>query len=201
MNLFGRAFISRVFDELSKEQEWKVFKRGKGEVWSVSNLGLVKRESIKFPQYDGVSFAVYTPEVSLYRGRVCFFLNGQRMFIDKLVAKAFISNPNRYKKVKHKNGNLLDNRASNLYFVVPNRSKYSYDIDSMYFPLGKLKKAVLCYDLDDNFIAEFPSVHMAAKVLGVPPSSISKTLHGDYDKVIHKRLGALTFIVKAGLRS
>lgn len=198
-DLFGKAFVYRVFDELTQDQVWKVFKRSKGEQWSVSNLGLVKRESVKFPKYDGVSFAIYTPEVSVFKGRLSFFLNGQRMYIDTLVAKAFVYNPNHYYKVRHKNGNYLDNRASNLAYIVPNRAKYKPNIDSKCFPLGRVKKAILCYDSDDNLLAEFPSVTIASEVLGVPRCSISKVLHGEYDKVKHKRLGDLIFVVKDGV--
>ena len=49
--------------------------------------------------------------VSLYRDGKCF-----PMFIHKLVADAFLPNPNNYQEVNHKNENRYDNRVENLEF-------------------------------------------------------------------------------------
>lgn len=47
-------------------------------------------------------------------------LNSQEsspFYLHELVAGTFVPNPNNYTKVKHKNGNKLDNRAENLEWV------------------------------------------------------------------------------------
>ncbi len=48
----------------------------------------------------------------------------RRMSITRLVAFAFVSNPNNYSNVKHKDGDLLNNNADNLEWV-----ESAFDID------------------------------------------------------------------------
>ena len=40
-----------------------------------------------------------------------------KKFVHELVANAFLPNPLNFKKIRHKNGNIYDNRASNLEWV------------------------------------------------------------------------------------
>lgn len=51
-------------------------------------------------------------------GRYYVNLDGKEFAVDRLVASTFVENPNPkyYKYVKHKDGNLLNNRADNLYW-------------------------------------------------------------------------------------
>ena len=46
--------------------------------------------------------------------RVTLYPSGKTYFIHRLVAEAFISNPNKLKTVNHINGNKIDNNVSNL---------------------------------------------------------------------------------------
>lgn len=71
-------------------------------------------------------------QVGIYNGK------GKRVktFVHKLVAKAFVPNPNNYKNVHHLDGNPLNNKAENLMWV----EKPMYSPWSMVFD-GKTKVA------------------------------------------------------------
>ena len=63
--------------------------------------------------------------------------------VHKLVAKAFIPNPNNYDHVHHINGNRLDNRVENLMWVDGSKHISSH---------RKNKHKLGCYDLNGNLI-------------------------------------------------
>jgi hypothetical protein len=65
--------------------------------------GLVRKQKLNSRGY---------PQITLSKnGRKHTFL------IHRLVAMAFVKNPNKYKEVNHKDGNKLNNKASNLEWV------------------------------------------------------------------------------------
>lgn len=102
--------------------------------------------------------------------------------IHKLVAIAFIPNPDGLPMVNHKDENKLNNRADNLEWC---DAKYNANYGS-----GKLRmiesrrrngiakerpwkyKAIDMYSIDGQFIRRFPSVKHAAKELGTSPTMI-----------------------------
>lgn len=50
-------------------------------------------------------------------GRYVVCLDNEAVKVHRLVAEAFVPNPNGYRNVCHKNGDLLDNRVENLYWT------------------------------------------------------------------------------------
>ena len=58
------------------------------------------------------------------------------------------------------------------------RSKYPVGIKIRESGLLENAKAILCFDVDHNFIGEFGSVKIASDYLGIPDYSISKVLRG-----------------------
>lgn len=70
--------------------------------------------------------------------------------VHKLVAKAFIPNPNNYDHVHHINGNRLDNRVENLIWCDGHEhiSKHR----TLYHNIG-------CYDLDGNLIKIYKTIN------------------------------------------
>ena len=100
---------------LQKQEElWKEIP-GYSNIFQVSNFGHICMVKFNFNR-------VVLPQNQIdKRDRsslliVHFKIGGKiiKKFVNELVANAFVPNPNNFKNIRHKNGNLLDNRASNL---------------------------------------------------------------------------------------
>ena len=72
--------------------------------------------------------------------------------VHKLVAEAFIDNPNNYKQINHIDGNRQNNRADNLEWY-----DSSYNIKDMYKRNGK-------YDKDNEIIKKYKELKSCNKV-------------------------------------
>lgn len=102
--------------------------------------------------------------------------------VHRLVAQAFIPNPNNYPEINHIDGNKLNNAISNLEWC--NRTKnvrHSFELGlnkgGMYGKYGKnhhSSKKVAQYDLNNNFISSFESATDSSQRTKVDLSSISK---------------------------
>ena len=69
-----------------------------------------------FWEYIKPTYCNNYKKVPLYDGRT-----RKQFLVHRLVALAFIDNPNNYKYVVHRNGNRTDNRVENLRWVYCNR--------------------------------------------------------------------------------
>ena len=95
---------------------------------------------------------------------------GKRYSVHRLVAMAFIPNPNNLPQVNHINGIRNDNRVGNLEWC-----NNSYNIWHSYNVLGNdsASKQVICqYDKSGKFIKEWDSIEKASKMLGIHSGSI-----------------------------
>lgn len=101
-------------------EEWRPFEI-QGRTYYVSNKGRVKNKYNKI-LHTNISTQGYE--------EICLCVNYKRYYkrVHRLVAEAFLLNPNNYPCVNHINGNKLDNNVSNLeWCTVAHNTQHSYE--------------------------------------------------------------------------
>ena len=143
-------------------------------LYEVSNLGRVKRlsnrgtckEKILKPQLQRDGYI-----------RVDLSKKGQkkRFPIHRLVAIAFIPNPENKEQVNHQNGNKLDNRLENLNWTTRKENiAHAYETGLV----KKKENQIIATHLDTGEQRQFKSQKEASGELGVYPKIISNVLNG-----------------------
>lgn len=149
----------------------EIFKDIKGYegIYQISNLGRVKsftKNSEKFlkPNINRTGYAT----VRLYKDKIKYFTS-----IHRLIALAFIPNPENKRTVNHINGIKDDNRIENLEW----NTYQENNIHALKNGLRKQNKIILQYDLDNNFIKEYKSIEDAGDITHTHKGSISEVCH------------------------
>ncbi|WP_297990311.1 NUMOD4 domain-containing protein [uncultured Anoxybacillus sp.] len=170
---------------------WKPVKGYEG-VYSVSNLGRVRRESTGYILKPSVAKNGYLIVTLWYRNK------GKSCYIHRILAEAFLPNPDPkvFRTINHKDGNKLNNDLSNLEWC-----SYSYNNLHAYKTglktvsekmIQTIKKTasqrnknnkfraipVVAYDVNGNFIGEFESITKASKELNINAHTICRFLKG-----------------------
>lgn len=159
------------------EEIWKDIE-GFDNLYQVSNFGNVrslrhKKLFIMKPQQDRYGYL----DVGL---RIC---NKQKWFtIHRLVAEAFIENPNNLPQVNHKDEDKTNNLVTNLEWCdAKYNNNYGTVIDRISKALTNRKdqsKPVLQYDKNGNFIKEYPSIMDAERKTGIRHNIICRVCKG-----------------------
>lgn len=161
-----------------EEEIWKEVVGWEG-LYQVSNFGRVK----SLPRLHNAKHPYITKE-KILSPRVC---GNQREYlavmlcgkyttkqkrIHRLVAEAFIPNPNGYKEINHKDENKGNNHASNLEWC---SRKYNINYGNRALKMA-LSTSIHVEQLDEysNVIHTFSSMKEASQFIGVDSSNISK---------------------------
>lgn len=166
------------------EEIWKAVEGYEGK-YEVSNLGRVR-------SLDHISFRNLRGQIydCLVRGKILsptkdssgylqirLWNDGMKSFlVHRLVAKAFIPNPDNLETVNHKDENITNNRADNLeYLSVADNVRYGTAIARRRL---SQRKPVEQLTMDGQHIAYFDGIIDASIATGAPREMIGKVCHG-----------------------
>lgn len=160
------------------EEIWKDVKGYEG-IYQVSNIGRVKSLLRKVAHIKGnrtIPERIIKLHISSSNGyymvNLCKDKSHKSYLVHRLVAGAFISNPNKLPYINHKNEIRTDNRVENLEWCTPEYNiEYSRVREKSTI---KTSKAVCQYDLDGNLIKMYDSMKEAGNAIGADPSCIAK---------------------------
>ena len=152
---------------------WKSVKGYEG-LYKVSNLGRVK--SIPRPKTTGGILKPF--KRAKYLSVDLRKINKRKTFqVHRMVAEAFIPNPNNLEQVNHKDGNKLNNVVDNLEWCTCSENvKHAYKNQLMKARKGiknTRSKKVYQYDLNANLIKVWDSLGDIQRALKVEKSAIA----------------------------
>ena len=157
-------------------EEWKKIEGY--EDYEVSNFGRIK----SYKQDKNGKITLGNKDKKGYLTKMLYNKDGCKTFkVHRLVAQAFIPNPNNLPQINHKDENKTNNNVSNLEWCDNNyNSHYGTKIEraavSNYCCETTSKKV---YSVDNNGIIEnFDSIGEAERITGLPHSNIIRALKG-----------------------
>lgn len=152
--------------------------------FQIGNKGTVKRLSYKSKNRHGeymIKKKIKKPSLTNY-GYYVISLKGKVYLLHRLIAIAFIKNPNNFPCINHIDGNKLNNELNNLEWctkAMNNKHAYDNNLKIGYWKNKKgskhhSSKTVIQLDLNNNIIAKFGSASEAARELNLSQPQISK---------------------------
>lgn len=155
--------------------EWKTIE--KYPLYEVSTDGQIRNVKTGRVLKPYLSSSIGYYKVKLMGGKN---KKGDQMYVHRLVAEAFIQNPENYQCVNHKDQDRTNNCAENLQWCSHQYNSTYKDAQQKRVASFKehLRQDIVQYDLDGNEIARFNTVAKAAASIHGNRSSLSSILNG-----------------------
>ena len=152
------------------KEEWKDIKSYRG-FYQVSNLGKIKnlkRKEVLLKPYISKQGYLNVKLIDPY------FKKGNNYLVHRLVAEAFIPNPENKPQVNHKDGNKLNNSVDNLEWVTSSENnQHAYNTGLNKYKQKYFGKPVAQYTKKFDFIKVYPSITTASNETKINLSQIS----------------------------
>ena len=169
------------------EEQWKeidcTFKR-KGKEYTltylISNTGRVKAPKREVKHRWGGTYTIEEKELVVFpmnRG----YMKSAAGLIHRLVARAFIPNPNDYNEINHKDGNKENNHVSNLEWTDHRANLNHYYNSNLALENGHVTP-VRVWNKEGKWVGDFASKTNACNFIGIKPTTLST-----YLRDLHKR--------------
>ena len=159
------------------EEIWKDIKGFEGK-YQVSNLGRVRG----FVRVKGKILSYHPSSDGYLRAELRKDGKKIRFYVHRLVAQAFISNPDNLPEVNHKDEDKTNNKVDNLEWCTHEyNANYGTAIKRMSIKMinGKNSKTVYQYTVDGQFIKEWPSTIEIKRRLGYNQGNIAACCRGE----------------------
>lgn len=144
-------------------EEWRDIKGLEGK-YQVSNKGRIK----SFINYNPI-LLVLNPNRA---GYLSVIVGGKGKQVHRLVAEAFIPNPNGYDVVHHINHNKTDNRVENLVWADRREHQSMHNMERLPKPVDQINPET------GEIVASYPSVKEAVRQTGFGQTNISECCNG-----------------------
>ncbi len=166
------------------QEIWKDIEDFEGQ-YQVSNLGNIRSQPNKANHFKTVhNIGQYNNShgymiVSLFKNKL------QKSYqVHRLVAQAFIPNPNNYSQVNHIDGNKLNNCVNNLEWCTAKQNMQHAKQNGLRADFSgnnnpRIRK-INQYDLQGNFIKQWNSIYDIINELGICRSSIWRACTGRF---------------------
>ena len=165
-NKLYKEILSMDNQQPSSKIEWRIVQEY--DHYEVNELGQIRHRDRK----------ILTPRANPGGYQyVNFKINGKghNFAVNRIVANAFIPNPNHYLEVNHINGDKTDNRVVNLEWVTSSANKKHSHESGLRQSNGKKVEQLT---LSGELLNTFDSVSAAAKYIGCSVGAISNCCNG-----------------------
>lgn len=153
---------------------WKDIPNYEG-LYQIDNFGNIK----SLHNYRGKN-NILKPRIKRGYYTIGLRKDGKRKWIGihRLLAETFIPNPNNYPVVNHKDENKLNNNLDNLeWCTVSYNNSYGTRLKRV---KSKVAKPILQFDLEGNFLKQYPSLMDASRETNLNQSTMSHCANGKY---------------------